>query len=58
VSSVLSLRPDFVLHMGDMVDNGLMPRQWTTFFNIERDLMRQAPLYGVWAITSRTARCI
>lgn len=47
VSSVVSLAPDFVLHMGDMVENGSVSSQWTTFFNIERNLMRQAPLYGV-----------
>ena len=47
VSSVVSLAPDFVLHTGDMVENGLAPDQWTTFFDIERDLMRQAPWYGV-----------
>jgi predicted phosphodiesterase len=47
VNSILSLSPDFVLHMGDMVENGSVSSQWTTFFNIERDLIRQAPLYGV-----------
>ena len=47
VSSILSLSPDFVLHTGDMVENGSVSSQWTTFFNVERDLMRQAPLYGV-----------
>jgi 3',5'-cyclic AMP phosphodiesterase CpdA len=43
----VSLAPDFVLHTGDMVENGLVADQWTTFFAVERDLMRQAPLYGV-----------
>ncbi len=47
VSSILSLAPDLVLHTGDMVENGQEASQWTTFFDIERDLMRQAPFYGV-----------
>ena len=47
VSSIVSLAPDFVLHTGDMVENGRAPDQWTTFFSIEGNLMRQAPWYGV-----------
>jgi len=58
VSSIVSLAPDFVLHTGDMVENGRAPDQWTTFFSIEGNLMRQAPWYGCWAITSGTARSI
>ena len=47
VSSILTLAPDFVLHTGDMVADGLVANDWTTFFSIERKLMSQSPLYGV-----------
>jgi predicted phosphodiesterase len=47
VNSILSFNPSMVLHMGDFVENGLVPDQWTTFFTIEHDLLRQSPLFGV-----------
>jgi len=47
VDRIRALAPDFVLHTGDFVDDGGSPGQWTTFFTIEQDLIRQAPLFGV-----------
>jgi predicted phosphodiesterase len=47
VDSILELAPDFVLHVGDFVEDGNVAGQWTTFFTIEQDLLRQAPLFGV-----------
>ena len=47
VSSILTLAPDFVLHTGDFVSNGLLASEWDTFFAVERDLLRQVPLFGV-----------
>jgi len=35
---------DFFLHTGDMVERGGKPEQWTTFFQIERELMARAPI--------------
>ncbi|MDQ3339548.1 MAG: metallophosphoesterase [Myxococcota bacterium] len=35
---------DFFLHTGDMVDRGGKPEHWTTFFQIERELMAKAPI--------------
>jgi Icc-related predicted phosphoesterase len=35
---------DFFLHTGDMVDRGGKSEQWTTFFQIERELMAKAPI--------------
>jgi acid phosphatase type 7 len=46
VSSILSLAPNFVLHTGDFVADGNDSAQWTEFFSIEHDLLRQSPLYG------------
>ena len=47
VSSILSLTPTLVLHMGDFVANGNDSAQWTTFYSIEHDLQSQIPFYGV-----------
>ena len=35
---------DFYLHTGDVVERGGKPEQWTTFFQIERELMAKAPI--------------
>lgn len=37
--------PDFVLHTGDLVENGLDTAQWPVFFGIERELLRQTVFY-------------
>lgn len=47
VDRIVALAPDFVLHTGDFVEDGNQLSQWASFFAIERDLMRQAPLFGV-----------
>lgn len=33
--------PDFILLTGDMVDDGAKEADWQTFFDVERDLMRE-----------------
>jgi hypothetical protein len=41
--------PDLALHSGDLVENGYDSALWATFFDIERDLLRQtafAPALG------------
>jgi predicted phosphodiesterase len=38
---------DFVLHTGDLVSDGRDLGRWRTFFDIERDLLRDAPLVPV-----------
>ena len=45
VNRAIALEPDFVLHVGDLVNNGLEPSQWDAFFNVERDLLAHIPLY-------------
>jgi len=47
VNSILTLSPDFLLHTGDFVQDGLVAEGWTTFFSVERKLLSQSPLYGV-----------
>ncbi len=37
--------PDFLLGTGDMVDEGDSDQDWQTFFDIERDLLRENVLY-------------
>ncbi|MBZ5725329.1 MAG: metallophosphoesterase [Acidobacteriia bacterium] len=37
--------PDFVLHTGDLVENGADSALWPTFFGIERELLRKAAFY-------------
>jgi hypothetical protein len=37
--------PDFVVHSGDLVENGKDSTLWTTFFDIERDLLRQTSFF-------------
>lgn len=46
VDRMTSLVPDFVLHAGDMVDEGLESSQWDTFFRIEMRLLAQIPFFG------------
>lgn len=38
-------KPDFVLHTGDLVENGLDTAQWPVFFGIERELLRHTAFY-------------
>lgn len=47
VSRIVALAPDFALHTGDMVAAGSNASQWSEFFAIERDLVRQVPLFAV-----------
>ena len=46
VDRIVALSPEFVLHTGDFVANGSIAAQWDTFFSVEQDLLRQAPLFG------------
>ncbi len=46
VNRIVALRPNFVLHTGDLVEHGSIASQWDTFFAIEQDMIRQAPLFA------------
>jgi len=45
INAIAAARPDFVLHTGDLVDDGNNAGLWTAFLKIENPLMRIAPLY-------------
>ncbi|MBM3748812.1 MAG: DUF1565 domain-containing protein [Acidobacteria bacterium] len=38
---------DFVVHTGDMVEDGADPAQWPVFFSIQRELLRKAAFFPV-----------
>jgi predicted phosphodiesterase len=37
--------PDFILATGDMVNEGTLEAEWQTFFEVERDLLRDNPFF-------------
>ena len=45
VDQIVTLEPDFVINTGDLVAHGHSNLQWTTFFEIEQDLLARAPLF-------------
>ena len=45
VKRVLDVRPDFVIHTGDLVESGRFKSEWDRFFRIEAPLLRVAPFY-------------
>ncbi|MCX7681143.1 MAG: metallophosphoesterase family protein [Anaerolineae bacterium] len=47
VQGIVAQKPDFVLHTGDLVEYGAEKGQWDIFFEIEGELMEQAPLFPV-----------
>ncbi len=52
---ILAEQPDFVLHVGDLVANGLKDEDWDTFFDISRDLLRRVPFFPVLGNHERNA---
>jgi len=48
--------PDFALQSGDMVENGFDNALWPTFFDIERDLLRQTVLFPALGNHERDCR--
>lgn len=45
IEAVLKVKPDFVLHTGDLVSDGRQSAQWPVFFSIEGDLLRRAAFF-------------
>jgi 3',5'-cyclic AMP phosphodiesterase CpdA len=37
--------PDFIVHTGDLVENGADPSLWPVFFDIERELLRKTAFF-------------
>lgn len=48
--------PDFLLHTGDLVENGGDPSLWPIFFDIEGELLRTCALYPALGNHERHAR--
>ncbi len=42
---ILALKPDFVLHTGDLVAHGSLSAEWDLFFEIERATLASVPLF-------------
>lgn len=47
VRAVRNEGAEFVLHTGDLIEDGRREEQWQQFFEIEQDLLRNAPLVPV-----------
>jgi 3',5'-cyclic AMP phosphodiesterase CpdA len=43
--SILTLMPDFAVHTGDLVANGMYDSEWDRFFEIEQALLANVPLF-------------
>ncbi len=44
VNAIIQKNPEFVIHTGDLVSSGSQVGEWYNFFNIEGDLIGNAPL--------------
>lgn len=47
IQAISATNPDFVVHTGDLVQNGNNTAQWPVFFDIEKDLLRKTVFYPV-----------
>lgn len=46
-AAIVKDNPDFVVHTGDLVQNGYDTAQWPNFFQIEHELLRQTVFFPV-----------
>ncbi len=46
VESIIAARPDFYLHLGDMVGDGSSLEEWEIFFQIEAELLSHVPIFS------------
>ncbi len=47
VAAIIKDDPDFVVHTGDLLQNGYDTAQWPNFFEIEHELLRQTVFFPV-----------
>ena len=45
IDQLAKTSPDFLLHVGDMVEVGANPLDWGSFFQIEAPVLKKSPLY-------------
>ena len=48
--------PDFIVHTGDLVEDGWNPSLWPIFFDAERELLRKTPIFPAPGNHEREAR--
>jgi predicted phosphodiesterase len=48
-------KPDFIMHTGDLVADGNDPSLWPIFFDAERELLRNAPIFPALGNHERNA---
>jgi len=48
IDLALDSKPAFVIHMGDLVDEGDLPQEWIDFFTIESELLRTTSLFPTY----------
>lgn len=51
-----STNPDFVMHTGDLVEDGWNTAMWPIFFDVERELLRKAAFFPTLGNHERDAR--
>jgi 3',5'-cyclic AMP phosphodiesterase CpdA len=56
VTAFEKTNPDFVLHTGDLVADGLDTAQWPIFFDIERELLRKTVFFPVLGNHERNSK--
>jgi hypothetical protein len=57
ISAVLKYaHPDFIMHTGDLVAEGSDTSLWPIFFDVERELLRVAPIFPALGNHERNAR--
>ncbi len=44
VNAIIEANPEFVINTGDLVSDGEKMSEWITYFNIEREMLHNAPL--------------
>ena len=53
IAAISKLEPDFVVHTGDLVNNGYDTSSWPTFFEIEGELLRKTVFFPADALAGR-----
>ena len=45
IDLAITAKPAFVIHVGDLVDEGDLPQEWIDFFVVERELLKTTSLF-------------
>lgn len=55
VNRILAEKPAFVVHTGDLVNNGLLASDWDKYFEIQREFLRNVPFFPALGNHDRNA---